>query len=686
MDFTDKLEDYYKLATENSRTTSLLSLISQKQERYTILSELATGGMKKIYRVSDSVSGRDIAMAVCKLNEDSDEHDKFISEARLTALLQHPNIMPVYDIGFNENDEPYFTMKLFEGGTLADQIRKNKGFSQVTLDGLLDYFIKICDAISYAHDKGVIHRDIKPENILIGAFGEVLITDWGLARFVWQNDTKSALMDDKILAQAYVEDRTYDGYVKGTPGYMAPEQISRDFGEISEVSDIFALGALLYFILSRGQAPFKGEQVLENTLTGDYVPLSEFSHTLPIVSALQAVCEKCLSLKQNERYNSVLELKQEIEAYRSGFATSAEDAGTLTLVKLFFRRNQRSCLIVAASFIIICVVLISSFRNIQLQKQKAIAAEIETRKALKNLEEEQISKNKLHKEAALKYVQQGKSDVSWLWKEDLAQAQFRTALEHDDTLASAWYELANSLIVTQKYGEALEALQRSKMAPKSYILLVESVNGKTFNTADELITFSKKITNTEMKDWRSLLMRYLNYNLRYSVKDFDDKKVLLAYTMQVNNPRFDSRKNYKFYIDDEGTHLSFKNNKSLDEFRVLYKVYIDHLDISGSSVRDFDFLTAGKYKSLDLSHTPFSLLWVFDTLKRVKKINLSHTSIKEISHLQYSPVEELNLSHCKMLSSLQGLSKALFLKKIIISKDMTRLLPTNPSYEVVVIP
>ncbi|MCM8527102.1 MAG: serine/threonine protein kinase, partial [Lentisphaeraceae bacterium] len=387
--------------------------------------------MKKIYRVSDSVSGRDIAMAVCKVREDSAEHDRFISEARLTALLQHPNIMPVYDIGLNKDKEPYFTMKLFEGGTLSDLIRKNTKSTQLDLDEILDCFLKVCDAVSYAHDKGVVHRDIKPDNILIGAFGEVLLTDWGLARFVWQNDSKNVLMDDKILAQTYVEDSTCDGYVKGTPGYMAPEQIMSEFGEISEVSDVFSLGALLYFILSRGQAPFKSDEILQKTLKGEYQPLSEFSNSQSIVAALQAVCEKCLSVKQEDRYSSVLELKQEIEAYRSGFATRAEDAGTLTLVKLFLKRNQRSCLIAIFSLIIIAIVLVSSFRKIQQQKQKAIVAELETRKALKNLEAEQELKNKLHKEAAVKYVQLGKAEVSWLWKEELAQSQFRKALEHD---------------------------------------------------------------------------------------------------------------------------------------------------------------------------------------------------------------------------------------------------------------
>ncbi|MCM8531307.1 MAG: serine/threonine protein kinase [Lentisphaeraceae bacterium] len=686
MDFTDKLEDYYRLATEDTRSASLHSLLTNNQERYTIYSEVATGGMKKIFRVSDSVSGRDIAMAVCKQNESSVDHEKFISEARLTALLQHPNIMPVYDIGLNEKSEPYFTMKFFEGGNLSELIRKSTQSSRLSLDVLLDYFLKVCDAVSYAHDKGVVHLDIKPENVLIGNFGEVLVTDWGLARFVWQNDSKSVLLDDQVLAKTYREDHTNDGYVKGTPGYMAPEQINRKVGDISEVSDVFSLGALLYYILSGGQAPFKGEKVLEDTLLGDYRPLNEFSSSQTIVSALQAVCEKCLSSKQEERYRSVLELKKEIEAYRSGFATSAEDAGTLTLVNLFFKRNKRTCLIAAISFIMIGLTLVSSFRRIQQQKQKALLAESKTRKALLTLEEQQVSKNKLHKEAALKYVQLGKAEVSWLWKEGLAQKQFRKALEHDGNLNTAWYELANSLVVVQNYNAALDALRKSNMTSQKYIDLVSSTDGKTFGSANELITFSEKFDAIEMKSWRQLRMRYLNFSLRQSVKDIEEMKALLAHAMKVNNPRFDSRENFQFYEDEKGVHLSFRNNKTLDEFRVLFKVHVDHLDISGSSIRDFDFLTAGKYETIDLSHTPFSLLWIFDTLKKIKKINLSHTSIKEVSHLQYSPVEELNLSYCKMLISLEGLSQAKNLKKLLISKDMVSLLPNNPNYEVIILP
>ena len=224
------------------------------------------------------------------------------------------------------------------------------------------------------------------------------------------------------------------------------------------------------------------------------------------------------------------------------------------------------------------------------------------------------------------------------------------------------------------------------MHGSQYINLLTSAEGKTFKRADDFIAFSRKIAAVEMQDWRQVMMRYLNYNLRHSVTGFEDKKKLLSYTMKFNNPRFDSHKNYQYYENSKGTHLSFKDNKTLDEFRILYKVYVDHLDISGSSVRDFDFLTSGKYKTLNLSHTPFSLLWVLETLKEVKKINLSHTSIKEINHLRYSPVEELNLSHCKMLNSLKGLSQASKLKKIIISKDMLHLVPKDPKYEVSVIP
>ena len=155
------------------------------EQEYKDFEELARGGMKRVYKVMDCKLNRYVAYAKLHPNSPRELHDPFIREARLTALLEHPNIISVHDIGVNDEDTPFFTMELKVGQTLAATIKANPGISRPgtnSFSTLLESFVKVCDAISYAHSKNVLHLDIKPENIQVGEFGEVIVCDWGLAQ------------------------------------------------------------------------------------------------------------------------------------------------------------------------------------------------------------------------------------------------------------------------------------------------------------------------------------------------------------------------------------------------------------------------------------------------------------------------------------------------------------------------
>ena len=194
------------------------------QERYGQPELIAVGGMKRILKVLDRHGNRHVAMA--RLHEDASDllFDPFIREARLTALLEHPNVISVHDVGVDKEGQPYFTMDLKVGDGLDVVLQKALADGGHPLSDRLDIFLKVCDAITYAHSRDVIHLDLKPANIQVGHYGEVLVCDWGLGKLIGGTDE---IDDDVLLNPDLLSEMTVYGQVKGTPGYMAPEQIGR---------------------------------------------------------------------------------------------------------------------------------------------------------------------------------------------------------------------------------------------------------------------------------------------------------------------------------------------------------------------------------------------------------------------------------------------------------------------------
>jgi serine/threonine-protein kinase len=300
------------------------------QERYGQTELMAVGGMKRIFKVLDRHGNRYVAMA--RLHEDASEllFDPFIREARLTALLEHPNIISVHDVGVDKEGKPYFTMDLKAGDGLDVVLQKALADGGCALSDRLDVFLKVCDAITYAHSRDVIHLDLKPANIQVGHYGEVLVCDWGLAKLM-----------------------TLYGQVKGTPGYMAPEQIRGD--ERDKRTDIYALGAVLYAVLTC-RPPLTGDTdtMLQAAVSGDVVPPTERVSGVP--EALSAVVMKAMALNPADRYASVSDLITDVRAFLGGFSPVAHEIGLSTELMLFYRRNRVSCNLAAAFGAIVVVV------------------------------------------------------------------------------------------------------------------------------------------------------------------------------------------------------------------------------------------------------------------------------------------------------------------------------------------
>jgi serine/threonine-protein kinase len=240
--------------------------------------------------------------------------ERFVREARIVAQLDHPNVPPIHDLEFDPQGRPYFTMKLVDGQTLHDRVRSEA--ERITdpevLGSLLRIFLKVCEAVAFAHSRGIYHCDIKPENVMVGAFGEAYLMDWGIASIKDGTPTSEVL---PVESPAPGRRR----WIRGTPAYMAPEQAAGRADLIGERTDIFGLGTLLYFIGTGGAAPFESRDSSESLRRARQCDLAAPQRLSVVVPApLQRVIRKAMSAAPEERHPTAMELHRDVEGILRG--------------------------------------------------------------------------------------------------------------------------------------------------------------------------------------------------------------------------------------------------------------------------------------------------------------------------------------------------------------------------------
>lgn len=431
--------------------------------------EIARGGMGAVLDALDEKLGRSVAMKVM-LNQHADAEEKyrFLLEARVLGQLPHPNIVPVHDVGTDNDGRAYYTMKLVQGSTLHEIVKRLKAGDEPAvaaypLATLLTIFHKTCDAIAFAHSRGIIHRDLKPQNIMVGEFGEVQVMDWGIAKIL-PGSPAAAIANTPVTAGAVdpeepstatippastgvtqsivdsgletvvesggaaenldatvVDDgpalafrptdteplriddlyATMEGAIMGTPYFMSPEQAEGHISELDGRSDIYSLGGILYQLLTL-RLPIEGRsqaEILSKVRSGMIRPPTEFNPAGPatgrssrpnggeaentagaeapirlrhcpggrVPDALGAVAMKALAHDRARRYQEVGELSRDIEAYQGGFATSAESASMLRLIRLFIHRNR----VLTAALSIIAILTVTFMAKVVASERKA---------------------------------------------------------------------------------------------------------------------------------------------------------------------------------------------------------------------------------------------------------------------------------------------------------------------------
>ena len=293
--------------------------------------QIGAGGTGTIDKAFDTNLLRLVAKKSLHLEseDEASSRAKLIEEAQITSQLGHPNIVPVHELGMEEDGRLFFTMKLVEGVTFSS-ILEEKPVDKRTKADLFEHLqvlLKVCDALAFAHSRGVVHRDLKPENIMVGKFGEVYLMDWGLAKL--RNGPRPSMRDTVMPTAALqyslmpknddrklYEHMDEDGYLRGTVFYMAPEQARGDFDAMDERTDVFLLGGMLYKILTHC-SPYFGDNIYRLIYEAQQadIPPPEDRTEADIPGRLSAVCMKALKKEPSERYGSVTEFKRDIEAF-----------------------------------------------------------------------------------------------------------------------------------------------------------------------------------------------------------------------------------------------------------------------------------------------------------------------------------------------------------------------------------
>jgi len=666
---------------------------------------LGIGGMGVVHAARDEYLGREVAVKRLRPEREAQRgaRERFVAEAQIASQLEHPGIVPVYQAGIDEQGRPFYAMRRVKGVSLAEVLHKLSEedpdtVARYPLGTLLNVFQKVCDAVAYAHSRGVIHRDLKPENIMLGEFGEVLVMDWGLAKLLEErtaaNDqahTGSSVPIEQAPGEITANTtQTLDHTIVGTPGFMAPELAEGRSRHADERSDIYALGAILYNILTL-RPSIRGTDanlMLERARSGDIRPPTDFNRgsgeivagriSLPhcpnrrIPAALSAVAMKALANEPEARYPEVTALQADVSAWQNGRATSAEQAGVWRETALWVQRHKVAVGIGALILLLVAAATWQVTRSISELRRTAPAFYGLARQAVETQDLDdalrQISYALTLAPTDPEFLNlKGNIMQSRLQLREARDLYARALLlqpSHgpaavnlklcDELLASgsgpdAWTpaeleRLRSALAAQGRHAEALTFVKRVRATDSAFIevwnekLTAAGLRGRVVRKLDgslELDLSTNRISNLAILAGIPLNHLKLNYT---SVSNLAPLRGMPLASLEVIQTRI-RELNGVTSLPLERLHCG---HNSISDLTPLAGTRLHQLDVSFTKVADLSPLKGLPLETLSLQGTPVRDLTPLRGMA-LRSLNLMWTEVSDLSALDGMPLQDLHI-------------------------------------------
>ncbi|MCM8534420.1 MAG: serine/threonine protein kinase [Lentisphaeraceae bacterium] len=671
---------------------------------------IGEGGMGSVEQVVDTHCNRVIALKTLhKECSSAEAYLRFAEEVQITSQLEHPNIIPIYDIGVDSEDRIFYTMKLIKGKNLKEILREIKNNDSETIDKfplsrLLQIFQIVCDAMAYACSRNIIHRDLKPENIMIGEYGEIYLVDWGLAKRIdqknsFESDSIRSFAPEKIIDPSKTQniirklqnvDSIRDNIdinlsmhktIVGTPHYMAPERFT---GQADEVSEIYALGGILYNILTLNQTLDSNDidEIIDKIIDGDIKEPASYNKKLyhiphsKVPKALSAIAMKALHPDREFRYQRIKELKNEISLWQEGFVTNAEEASlTHTLWLSIKRHKTESCVVLGAAIVLIFIYnsYITGLREQQTLFDIAKNNALNKRQVI-NLKSKELDKN-------TSLIQDKINELKSL-SSQFAESSYNSLKNHDYKKALNEIETAIKLDSRDKF-----------IKDKAFLLILNNQFSQAVRTFRELFKHDEKyLVYKEIYDFCSTMQSTKKVEPRHLIKlrtlsikskrDIDaaiyNKKLLDISNNLVSvilesfkGTEFNDVKRHHLTVDQNGFLTINLENKEIMNIGLLRGLPFKKINLSNNPISDLDALEGMPLKDLIINDTLVQDLRPLTNLP----LNLFHaknTPISNLEPIQHLPLRELNLTSTKIKDlTYLPVSK---LKRLSIENTQVKLL------------